>query len=54
MDLERKGGGLTTVAEVGRGAAEFRCKQVDAVADGEAEARFGDDSGAQVRRRRKE
>ena len=37
-----------------RCAAELWCEQVDAAADGEAEARLDDDSGAQVRRRREE
>ena len=37
-----------------RCAAELWCEQVDAAADGEAEARLGDDGGTQVRRRREE
>ena len=33
---------------------ELWCEQVDAAADGEAEARFEDDGGARVRGRREE
>ena len=37
-----------------KGAVELWCEQVDAAADGEAEARFEDDGGARVRGRREE
>ena len=37
-----------------KGAVELWCEQVDAVANGEAEARFEDDGGARVRGRREE
>ena len=53
MDLERKGD-LLGLRKQWRCAAELWCEQVDAAADGEGEARLGDDGGAQVRRRREE
>ena len=37
-----------------KGAVELWCEQVDAAADGEAEARFKDDGSAWVRGRREE
>ena len=37
-----------------KGAVELWCEQVDAAANGEAEAEFEDDSGARVRGRREE
>ena len=37
-----------------KGAVELWCEHVDAAADGEAEARLGNDGGAQVQRRREE
>lgn len=37
-----------------KGPVELWCEQVDAAADGEAEARFEDDSGTRVRGRREE
>ena len=59
MDLERKGKDLLWPRKQRRCAAELWCEQVDAAADGEAEARFGDDgqrSGAKMSqgRRREE
>ena len=37
-----------------KGVVELWCEQVDAAADGEAEARFEDDGSARVRGRREE
>ena len=45
MDLERKGD-LLGLRKQWRCAAELWCEQVDAAADGEGEARLGDDVDA--------
>ena len=51
---KEKGKDLQRLLKQRRYAAALWCNQVDAAANGEAEAKFGDGGGAWVQRRRKE